>query len=130
MTMANEALDAAIGKINFGSYDNDGNGYVGPSRSYPIYFSFLISPQVDAYVVVHAGRAAEETGNRSDIWSVKWTLPQEREVNGICSILNSRSLPSDLSFNLGVKIYGFLTVPEDAKCGVCAHEVGHLGKSI
>lgn len=89
MTMANEALDAAIGKINFGSYDNDGNGYV------------------DAYVVVHAGRAAEETGNRNDIWSVKWTLPQEREVDG-------------------VKVYGFLTVPEDAKCGVCAHEVGHL----
>ena len=29
---------------------------------------------------------------------------------------------------IDVKIYGFLTVPEYAKCGVCAHEVGHLGK--
>jgi hypothetical protein len=38
--------------------------------------------QVDAFVVVHAGRAAEETGSGSDIWSVKWTLPQEREANG------------------------------------------------
>jgi immune inhibitor A len=28
MTMANEVLDLAIGKINFGPYDNDGNGYV------------------------------------------------------------------------------------------------------
>jgi hypothetical protein len=31
---------------------------------------------------------------------------------------------------IGVKIYGFLTVPEDAKCGVCAHEIGHLGKTL
>jgi immune inhibitor A len=38
--------------------------------------------KVDAYVVVHAGRAAEETGNLNDIWSIKWTLPQEREVDG------------------------------------------------
>jgi len=27
-TMAADALDAATGKINFGPYDNDGNGYV------------------------------------------------------------------------------------------------------
>lgn len=25
-------------------------------------------------------------------------------------------------------MYGFLTVPETAKTGVCAHELGHLGK--
>ncbi|KAF2801924.1 M6 metalloprotease [Mytilinidion resinicola] len=89
MSMANEALDKATGLIDFAPYDNDGNGYV------------------DAFVVIHAGRGAEETGNLNDIWSIKWTLPAEREVNG-------------------VKIYGFLTVPEDAKCGVCAHELGHL----
>jgi hypothetical protein len=28
---------------------------------------------------------------------------------------------------LDVKIYGFLTVGEEAKIGVCAHEIGHLG---
>lgn len=28
----------------------------------------------------------------------------------------------------GVKVYGFLTVSGDAKCGVCAHELGHLGE--
>lgn len=26
-----------------------------------------------------------------------------------------------------VKVFGFLTVSADAKCGVCAHEIGHLG---
>jgi hypothetical protein len=41
--------------------------------------------QVDAFVVVHAGRAAEETGSGSDIWSVKWQLPVERKVNGECA---------------------------------------------
>lgn len=28
----------------------------------------------------------------------------------------------------GVKIYAFLTVGENALTGVCAHEIGHLGK--
>jgi hypothetical protein len=27
-----------------------------------------------------------------------------------------------------VNVYGFLTIPEDAKIGVSAHEIGHLGK--
>ena len=38
--------------------------------------------QVDAFVVVHAGRAADETGSGDDIWSVKWVLPEEREADG------------------------------------------------
>ncbi|KAF2179017.1 M6 metalloprotease [Zopfia rhizophila CBS 207.26] len=89
MTMADEALTAADGHINFKPYDNDGNGYV------------------DAFVVVHAGSGAEQTGNVNDIWSVKWSLPQERRVDD-------------------VNVYGFLTIPEDAKIGVSAHEIGHL----
>ncbi|KAF2201430.1 M6 metalloprotease [Delitschia confertaspora ATCC 74209] len=88
-TMAAEALEAARGKLNFKPYDNDGNGYV------------------DAFVVVHAGTGAETTLNTSDIWSVKWVLPEEKTVDG-------------------VNIYGFLTIPEDAKIGVSAHEIGHL----
>ncbi|KAJ4369585.1 hypothetical protein N0V83_005347 [Neocucurbitaria cava] len=90
-TMANDAFDAAFGNVDFDfkMFDNDGNGYV------------------DAFVVVHAGRDAAETGQANDIWSVKWTLPAEREADG-------------------AKVYGFLTVAEDAKCGVCAHEIGHL----
>ncbi|KAF3002949.1 hypothetical protein E8E13_003957 [Curvularia kusanoi] len=87
--MADEAFEAVKDKTDLKPYDNDGNGYV------------------DAFVVVHAGRAADETGSGDDIWSVKWVLPEEREADG-------------------VKVYGFLTVAADAKCGVCAHEIGHL----
>ena len=43
--------------VNFGQYDNDGNGFV------------------DAFIVVHAGGGGEQTGNPNDIWSHKWTLP-------------------------------------------------------
>ncbi|KAK5704892.1 hypothetical protein LTR97_002003 [Elasticomyces elasticus] len=62
---------------------------------------------VDAFIVVHAGRGSEETGSVNDIWSAKWVLPDEVTVNT-------------------VKVFGFLTIPEDANIGVCAHELGHL----
>ncbi|KAJ4289650.1 hypothetical protein N0V90_010979 [Kalmusia sp. IMI 367209] len=63
---------------------------------------------VDAFICIHAGQAADETNNPGDIWSMKWVLREEKEI-------------------YGSKVYGFLTVSEDAKCGVCAHEIGHLG---
>lgn len=88
-TMAQEAAQLANPLINFGSYDNDGNGYV------------------DAFIVVHAGRGAEETLAATDIWSLKWVLPSVFAADG-------------------KNIYAFLTVPEDCKLGVCAHELGHL----
>jgi immune inhibitor A len=90
--MAEEAFDAVkidAKNADWKVYDNDGNGYV------------------DAFICVHAGQAADETGNAGDIWSMKWVLHGEKEINGS-------------------KVYGFLTVSEDAKCGVCAHEIGHL----
>lgn len=87
--LAADALAAANTQINFKPYDNDGNGYV------------------DAFIVVHAGSGAEETGSRSDIWSLKWVLPQVTSVDD-------------------VNVYAFLTIPEDANIGVCAHEIGHL----
>ncbi|OAL01747.1 M6 metalloprotease [Phaeosphaeriaceae sp. SRC1lsM3a] len=62
---------------------------------------------VDAFIVVHAGQGAERTGDAIDLWSVKWTLPKAQEADGI-------------------KVYGFMSVAEDATCGVCAHEIGHL----
>src|SRR5215208_6855920 len=62
---------------------------------------------VDAFVVVHAGSGGEETGDSNDIWSHKWTLP---------SVYSSDA----------TKIFAYLTIPEDAKVGVCAHELGHL----
>ncbi len=66
---------------------------------------------VSALFIVHAGRGAEELhpdirGN--DIWSHKWNLRH----------------PIEVAPNLFVTIY--LTVPHDAKIGVCAHELGHL----
>jgi immune inhibitor A len=63
---------------------------------------------VDAYVVLHAGAGAEGTGNVNDIWSHKW-------------VLAGGDYDAD-----GVKIYAYLTVPEEAKIGVCCHELGHL----
>jgi immune inhibitor A len=62
---------------------------------------------VDAFVVVHAGPGGEETGQNGDIWSHKWVLPQKRAVDG-------------------TNVYAYLTVPEDCRLGVCAHELGHL----
>lgn len=62
---------------------------------------------VEAYVVVHAGSGAEETKNKNDIWSHKWVLPKTKKADG-------------------VRVYAYLTIPEDARLGVSAHELGHL----
>jgi immune inhibitor A len=88
-TMAQEAAQLANPTVNFAPYDNDGNGFV------------------DAFIVIHAGSGAEQTGSVNDIWSHKWVLPSEFNADG-------------------TKIYGYLTVPEDSKIGVCCHELGHL----
>jgi immune inhibitor A len=63
---------------------------------------------VDAFIVVHAGGGGEQTGNPGDIWSHKWTLEG-----------GARTVDA-------TKIFAYLTVPEDCKIGVCAHEIGHL----
>jgi immune inhibitor A len=89
-TMARDAATAANPIVNFGPYDNDGNGFV------------------DAFIVIHAGAGAERTGRGDDIWSHKWVL-------------------SGGDFNAdGTRIFAYLTVPEDARIGVCCHELGHL----
>ncbi|NMM17818.1 MAG: M6 family metalloprotease domain-containing protein [Cellulomonas sp.] len=62
---------------------------------------------VDAFIVVHAGQGAEVTGAKGDIWSHKSVLVSALAVDS-------------------TKIYGYLTIPEDAKIGVGAHELGHL----
>src|SRR4051812_3472227 len=87
--LAQDAAKAADASVDFGPYDNDGNGYV------------------DAFIVVHAGGGGEETGDPGDIWSHKWVLPEEYDADG-------------------TKIYAYLTIPENAKLGVAAHELGHL----
>lgn len=62
---------------------------------------------VDAFVVVHAGRGGEQTIDPGDIWSHKWVLPRPRRVDG-------------------KTVYAYLTIPDDSRIGVCAHELGHL----
>ncbi len=89
-TMARDALDKANADVDFGPYDNDGNGYV------------------DAFIVIHAGAAAEVTGSADDIWSHKW-------------VVGGAPVPVDAT-----QVYGYLTVPEDCNIGVCCHELGHL----
>ena len=87
--LAENAAREADAVADLTPYDNDGDGYV------------------DAFVVVHAGRGGEETGDPGDLWSHKWVLPQEH--------------PAD-----GTTVFAYLTIPEDAKLGVSAHELGHL----
>ncbi|MBU2663765.1 M6 family metalloprotease domain-containing protein [Actinoplanes bogorensis] len=89
--MAVSAAAAADPDVDFGPYDNDGNGLV------------------DAFIIVHAGRGGETRPSDPDtqIWSHKFALREPRRTDGIT-------------------VYGYLTVGEDAKLGVCAHELGHL----
>jgi immune inhibitor A len=89
-TMARDAVVASDPTVNFGPYDNNGDGFV------------------DAFIVIHAGPGGEVTGNPGDIWSHKWVLDG-----------GAKSVD-------GTRIFGYLTVPEDCKIGVCAHELGHL----
>ncbi|MEU0188399.1 M6 family metalloprotease domain-containing protein [Streptomyces afghaniensis] len=87
--MARDTAISADPQINYAPYDNDGNGFV------------------DAFIVVHAGKGGEVTGDSGDIWSHKWVLPSAYNADG-------------------ARIFAYLTIPEDAKIGVCAHELGHL----
>lgn len=71
-------------------------------------YDALGEKMVTALFVIHAGRGAEETGARTDIWSHKWVVPGGVDVAP------------------GLRVSTYLTVPEDCKVGVCAHEWGHL----
>jgi immune inhibitor A len=63
---------------------------------------------VDAFIVIHAGSGGEQTGSGDDIWSHKWL------IEGGAKAVDS------------THVYAYLTVPEDCRIGVCAHELGHL----
>ncbi|KAK1760082.1 immune inhibitor A [Echria macrotheca] len=96
-TMADHALDALL-KDQPGI---DLRQYDNPTRP----------GSVDGFVVVHAGEGGELHLGEPEkyIWSVQWALKKQRFVG---------------KSNTGV--YAFLTLPEDARTGVCAHELGHL----
>jgi immune inhibitor A len=66
---------------------------------------------VTALFLVHAGRGAETVHpsiSGREIWSHKWRFREPVEVGP------------------GLYTTVYLTVPEDCKVGVCAHELGHL----
>jgi immune inhibitor A len=67
---------------------------------------------ITALFIIHSGRGAEEMQSVAlqgkHIWSHKWNLKNPIEV------------AQDLSATI------YLTVPNDCKVGVCAHELGHL----
>jgi len=65
---------------------------------------------VDAFIIIHSGTGAEVTNSPNQIWSHKWVID------------GGPYTPPGNSVN----IYSYLTVPEDCKLGVCAHELGHL----
>ena len=65
---------------------------------------------VTALFVIHSGPGAEVTGSKDDIWSHKWQIP-----SGVQVVDDPRTV-----------VRTYLTVPEDCKLGVCAHEWGHL----
>ena len=62
--MARDAVVAADAAVNFGPFDNDGNGFV------------------DAFIVIHAGPGGEVTGRKGDIWSHKWVAVGLRVRHG------------------------------------------------
>jgi immune inhibitor A len=65
--------------------------------------------RIDALSVVHAGTGAEQAGAGSgNIWSHKYNTTKKINVT------------------TKTDAFGYLTVPEDSKLGVIAHELGHL----
>lgn len=89
--MARDAVQAALAAgVDFKPYDALGEKIV------------------TALFVIHAGHGAEETGERTEVWSHKWVIPGGVQVAP------------------GLRASTYLTVPEDCRVGVCAHEWGHL----
>jgi immune inhibitor A len=65
--------------------------------------------KIEALSVVHAGRGAEQTGaGTGNIWSHKFQITRRMPVTN------------------NTYAWTYLTVPEDARLGVIAHELGHL----
>lgn len=76
-TMAQDAATAADPDVDFGPYDNDGNGFV------------------DAFIVLHAGQGAEQTLSPGDIWSHKWVLSGGEYVADTSKIYAYLTVPED-----------------------------------
>ncbi len=86
--LVEDVINLAAPYVNFADYDNSGDG------------------KVESLVVICAGIGAEQSGNKSDIWSHKWSIAP-KVVDG-------------------VTIDRYFMAPENGKVGVMCHELGHL----
>ncbi len=91
--------DAQNPGLDFSRFDNDGPDGVPNSGD--------DDGTVDGIIVVHAGPGYEETGNINDVHSHFWTVVESNlEVDG-------------------VRVFQYMTDPQDGRIGVFAHEFGH-----
>jgi immune inhibitor A len=87
------------------------NAALAAGVEFPSDLDVLNDGTITALFIIHAGRGAEELNpsiRNNHIWSHKWVM--RRAVN--------------VGNNMFASTY--LTVPNDCKVGVCAHELGHL----
>ena len=92
--LAEDAVVAADQYVDYTRYDNNQDGIV------------------DSLFVIHAGPAAEATGDLNDIWSHRWVMRNPPVLDG----MNFRgySMEPEYTWNLG-----------DSTIGVFNHEYGH-----
>ncbi|MEE3877546.1 M6 family metalloprotease domain-containing protein [Vibrio sp. YYF0003] len=86
--LAEDVIDLAAPHVNFANYDNNGNG------------------KVEALVIICAGIGGEQSGDKDDIWSHKWSIS-----------------PKNVD---GVVVDRYFMAPENGRVGVMSHELGHL----
>jgi M6 family metalloprotease-like protein len=92
--LVHDACVAADPYVNFANYDNDNSG------------------TVDAVVVVHAGKGAEEGGDANAIWS-------HRSVVSVSTFLDGRVIAD---YTMNPEKFNGVMVP----IGVFCHEYGHI----
>lgn len=106
MTMGTDTVNAVINaKIDLSKFDNHAQGRA------PGY--------VDGFVIVHSGSDASHTQAHDDIWSVKWSLKDFKEIE----VPNTKSITTPQG---STKVAQYLTVSEDTTLGTACHEFGHL----
>lgn len=89
-----EAVQKAEDDIDFSQYDTDGDGIV------------------DHVIVIHAGRAQEDTGVTNNIWSHHYFVEYNGDTRGYLT-------------KWGVYIKNYTMLSEYSPVGVFAHEFGH-----
>ena len=96
--LAEQLVDQVNNVVNFADYDNDDDGYV------------------DNFMIIHAGRGAEYSGNYNDIWSHSWVLRYPRSYDG--KIISEYIIMPEYYYSISAS-------SSDMTIGVFAHEMGH-----